>query len=226
MRPLITLTCQLITLWLCSIAVQADKDADRAEGRKPLKAVNIKYMLRTYCRASSKIVDEKAFGGFGPSENHPRPLNKTHAKLKLPSGKLTLLALPSSRVPFWKKYEGFRLLLVNKTGQRIAILAQDSAVNIIREARDAKGKWRPLEYMPGTFCGNSYHRVMFDTNQHWEFTVPRYSGSVKTQMRFRVSIGRQAKPIYSNTFEGSINVEQFSVKQAYKRKSLMDPRTD
>lgn len=219
-------TLPLVLLLLLGCTGTRADDADRSDGKKPLKKIEIKHMLRTYCWAGSTIRDSEALGGFGPSKNVPRSLGKAHARLKLPQGKLTLLARPDRRKTLWKKYEGFELMLVNRTGKRVAITAQDSALDIVCEAQDAGGKWRAVEYMPGTFCGNSYHRVLCDDGQYWSFVVPRYHGRLKTRLRFRLRVHRKATPIYSNVFEGSVHPEQFTVKRPYERQGLMDPRTD
>ena len=48
-----------------------------ASGQEPrpttLKDLNFDFMLRGYFYAGSRIADKNALGGFGPSENFPRP---------------------------------------------------------------------------------------------------------------------------------------------------------
>ena len=45
-------------------------------------------------------------------------------------GKLSLVALTGQRTPFWKQYEGFRLMLVNKTGKQVATSAWKTKYNV------------------------------------------------------------------------------------------------
>jgi hypothetical protein len=184
-----------------------------------LKPVDVKYMLRGYCFAGSRP-DPKALGGYGTSDNHPRKLTdkdmKTHASV-------SLVACPEQTVPFGKSARGFRLFLVNRTSGEMAFDASDSRLSIVQEALDSTGKWRAIEYLPSSFCGNSYHRVFLPRRTFWQFVAPAYSGTQKTKLRF-VLLGKE--PIYSNEFEGSINPEQFTKKQGHQPTDIMDPYSD
>ena len=176
-----------------------------------LKAVDIKYMLPGYCHAGSRP-DPKAPGGYGSSDNNPRRLTDKSIGT---DGSISLLAFPDQAVPFGQSSRGFRLLLVNRTSSEAAFRATDSQLAIIQEALDSTGKWRPIEYLPRSFCGNSYHQVFLPRNACWQFAAPSYSGPLKTKLRF-VLQGKQ--PIYSNEFEGSINPEQFTGMQGAERR--------
>lgn len=176
-----------------------------------LKAVDIKYMLPGYCHAGSRP-DPKAPGGYGSSDNNPRRLTDKSIGT---DGSISLLAFPDQTVPFSQSSRGFRLLLVNRTRAEAAFPASDSRLAIIQEALDSTGKWRPIEYLPSSFCGNSYHQVFLPRNAYWQFAAASYSGSQKTKLRF-VLQGKQ--PIYSNEFEGSINPEQFSEVQGTEQR--------
>jgi hypothetical protein len=182
-----------------------------------LKPVDIKHMLPGYCHAGSRP-DPKAIGGYGNSDNNPRRLTDKSIGT---DGKVSLLALPDQAVPFGQSSRGFRLLLINRTKAEVAFPASDARLSIIQEALDSKGTWRPIEYLPRSFCGNSYHRVFLPRNAYWQFAPPSYSGPQKTKLRF-VLQGQQ--PIYSNEFEGSINPEQFTKKQGHEPISRALPR--
>ena len=121
-------------------------------------------------------------------------------------GTLSLVALPSDQVPFANKYRGFKLLLINRSGAEAAFSASDSRIPIICEAKDESGQWKEIEYLPGSFCGNSGHRVFLPDGHYWEFASPAYSGGIKTKMRFKF-LG--APLLYSNEFDGDINIKQF-----------------
>lgn len=181
-----------------------------------LKEINVNHMIRGYCFAGSRT-DTKAPGGFGSSDNAPQKLG---GRTDGTNGAISLVALPQESATFGKSYRGFRLLLVNRTKSEAAFRASDSRLSIIQEARDEKGEWRPIEYLPSSWCGNSYHKVFLPAGKFWEFAAPAYTGSFKTRLRF---VLQGETPIYSNEFEGRINPAQFTQKQGHTPSNLMDP---
>ena len=74
-----------------------------------------------------------------------------------------------------------------------------------------------IGYAPGSWCGNSYHIVTLPANKAWVFIAPIYTGMIKAKLRF--VLGK----ITSNEFMGSINKEQFTIKQGHIPTSIMDP---
>ena len=185
-----------------------------------LERADIQFMLRGYFFARSAIPDREAPGGFGRSGHEPKRLRQDLSK-----GRLHLIARPDRKVAFGGRYEGFQVILANTTGRTVRLDASDSRLAIVREARDPDGRWRPIEYLPSSWCGNSYHRVFLPRNHYWSFTAPRYSGSTETTMRFVLEddyFGR----VTSNEFPGTVNPEQFSVKQGHTPNGLMDPYLD
>ena len=58
--------------------------------------------------------------------------------------------------------------------------------------------------------------------EYWEFTAPRYSGSIESKLRFALRLD-DGETIYSNEFDGSINPEQFTVQQGHTPTDIMDP---
>lgn len=180
--------------------------------------VNVKFMVRGYCYAGSTIKDEEALGGFGRSRNMPKKIATDAAKS---AGKCYLLAQPKVVTNIGKD-KGMRLLLVNGTRDTVAFNACDSRLSIVQEAKDKSGKWKPIEYLPSSWCGNSYHRVMLAAGEFWEFSAPRYDGTMTTQLRFRLTEDGKTL-LVSNEFDGKINPAQFSVKQPYNPENLMDP---
>ena len=176
-----------------------------------LKPLEAQFMLSGYCHAGSRK-DNAAPGGYGRSDNLPKRRGEkpwgTEAQLSLVAlpAETVPFALPAESVPFEKQYQGFRLLLVNRTADEVAFRACDSRLYIICEARDETGHWKASERLPWSGCGNSHHRVFLPSDQYWEFAAPVYSGNFKTKLRFHLE-GKQ--PIYSNEFEGYINPAQF-----------------
>ena len=190
---------------------------------KPLEDLNIDFMLRGYFYAGSKVEDKNALGGFGTSQNFSKAIE---SNLNAPQGKVSLVALPDEVTVFAEKHKGMKLLLVNATNEQAAFPASDSRLYIVQEALDTDGKWKPVEYLPSSWCGNSYHTVFLGANEYWEFAAARFTGKFKTKLRFRLD-ERKSKnektAIYSNEFDGSINKEQFTNQRPYNPSSIMDP---
>jgi len=162
-------------------------------------------------------VDKKATGGFGTSGNSPkRVMDRKIGR----DGQVVLVALSQEQVPFNRNYRGLRLLLVNLTKREAEFPATDSQLNIVQEARDARGKWRPIEYLATSWCGNSDHRVFLPSGHYWEFAAPAYTGSIKTKLRF---VLQGKNPLYSNEFDGSINLSQFTEKRYKPTGGIANP---
>lgn len=170
-----------------------------------LKAINETKMAEGGCWAGSKIVDKEALGGFGPSDNYPVKVTKDTPG---EADKLALVFLTDDTVPCRGTFQGIPLLLINKTGKTIAFPAEDSRLSVVQEALDKNGRWRPIEYLPSSWCGNSLHRVFLPSGQYWVFTVPRYYGDFETKLRARLQISEK-EVIYSNEYEGGISRSQF-----------------
>lgn len=116
-----------------------------------------------------------------------------------------------------------RLLLVNGTDDTVAFDACDSRLSIIQEAKDESGEWRAIEYLPRSWCGNSYHRVLLSSGESWAFPAPRYDGALTTNLRFRLMDEGGETLLVSNEFKGKINTEQFELKQSFTPDAVMDP---
>jgi len=189
-----------------------------ASGAADLKDVNVKYMLRGYCYAASPT-NTAAPRARPPDSNVPKPLGQNSYGA---AGELSLVVLPREEVPFNKEYRGFRLLLVNRTGSETNLVSCDGRLSIIQEALRGEGLWTPVEYMPASWCGNSYCGVTLPAGHYWEFAAPRYTGTIKVPLRFVLETGEGPR-ITSQEFYGSVNPEQFTVKQGHNANNLMDP---
>ena len=185
--------------------------------------VKIDFMARAYFAASSP--KSEGLGGNATSDNMPRPVATLDKTLRLVDD-LQLLALDDQDTSF-DKYDGFRVLAVNATNKPIEFNAQDSLLDIIHQAIDQSGKWADIEYMPRSWCGNSYHTLSLPAKSYWEFTAPRYDGSYQTKLRIRLTIqinnDEAARVVYSNEFTGRIDPRQFSDRQGHVPQSIMDP---
>lgn len=211
----------LFALLFVSLSISALGQEGRSHG--PLKDLDVDFMMRGYFYAGSKVLDQNAPGGFGTSDNFPKAIEPA---MNVRRGEISLVAEPGEEVAFGEKYRGMKVLLVNATQEEVAFSASDSRLYIVQEALDRDGKWKPIEYLPASWCGNSYHRVFLGANQYWEFAAARYTGRFKTKLRFRLDERKsetETMTIYSNEFEGGVNPKQFTVKQGHKPTSIMDP---
>lgn len=197
-------------------------------GAKPLE---VKERIGGFYSAVSKLKNTDTRDGIGVRWNWPKELgNKNWGA----AGTLALVAFPDEHVAFGK-HRGFALRLVNRGKGPVAFEACDSAMYIVQEARDDKGRWREIEDTPCSWCGNSYHQVTLAANEYWEFAAPAYQGAVKTKIRFRLDAGsgrgRHTKDnwIYSNEFDGAVSKAQFfmgaaapEVRRAFASKNAKD----
>ena len=187
-----------------------------------LKNIDIQFMLRGYFYASSSIVDKDAPGGFGGSENEAKEISQ-NKQLQSTHG-LKLIIDTTSHIVFAEKFKGQKVYLSNQSGIDTGFEASDSRLSIVAEAF-YKGSWKPIEYLPSSWCGNSYHKVYLKNNEYWEFNVPRYLGQIKVKLRYRLDTG-QGSILYSNEVTAFINKKQFSVKQGHYPNGIMDPYND
>lgn len=127
--------------------------------------------------------DPQAIGGYAKSDNAPRLV-----RLNTPgtSGRLSIIVLPREVTAIEKRYRGFRVLVVNKSGEEITFPALNSALKLVREARLPDGSWLWLDEEPRAFCGNSIHNVFLPPGHYWELAAPVTSGTHRVTMRFRL----------------------------------------
>lgn len=213
MKTILTLLFSIITISL-------------TQAEQPLKDLNVKWTSRANCLAGSNMEDKQAPGGFATSENMPQSIP---TNLPPQTGKLSLFVHTNEIIPFATSYKGYALYLLNNTSETVPFQASDSRLSIIRQAMDTDGKWKPIEYLPQSWCGNSFHKVFLKKTQCWKFPVPIYHGTQKTKFRFILKSGHgtgggtESPVLISNEFEGSLNPEQFTVKEGHKPSNLMDP---
>lgn len=188
-----------------------------------LKELNIKFMLRGYFYAGSNIEDTTAPGGFGGSSNKPKLMVNETAQLD-DLKDISLFVDTNMHTNFADGYKGYKLFLVNKSGNTISLQASDSRLYITAEVYWG-GTWQPIEYLPSSWCGNSYHLVFLGNNEYWEFDIPKYHGNRKTKLRYKLSRGKEGI-IYSNEIITYFNKQQLTIKQGHKPRGIMDPYND
>ena len=207
-------------LLIVSLSICAGGQDKRSGSLEELK---VDFMMRGYFFAGSRIEDKQALGGFGTSQNLPKAIDH---KMSVSKGEISLIAKPDEAAIFAEKYKGLKVVLINGTNERVGFPASDSRLYIVQEALDGGGKWKPIEYLPSSWCGNSYHTVFLGPHEYWEFAAARYTGKFKTRLRFRLDwpkSGTEKTTIYSNEFEGSVNAHQFTIQQGHKPTDIMDP---
>lgn len=127
-----------------------------------------------------------------------------------PADRISLVALTAS-VTTVDGHRGFMVVLANHTRETARFESQDSRLNIVREAVDVDGKWKPIEYLPHSWCGNSYYSVELPAGYSWSFAAPQYGGSFRTRMRFVLK--QNGLTLISNEFEGTMRRGQFTREQ-------------
>lgn len=191
-----------------------------------LGKANIDFMRRGHFYANSRY-HETDLGGFGGSDNTLKSINKTH---NFPENSISLLVRNNGS-------KGINIFLTNTTKEVADFDAQDSRLYMKVQALDKKGDWRDIEYLPSSWCGNSYHILSLNPNQYWEFSEPVSEGDFKTKFRIELKHfnpsdksetgrNRKQKVIYSNEYVGSVNPGQFWRKQDYSPGGIMDPYID
>ncbi len=113
------------------------------------------------------------------------------------------------------------LYLINNTGEKICLNAQDSRLYIKLLAKDFLGRWLPIEYIPSSWCGNSYHTVCLEDQNLWKFRSNNFKGRYRTDLKYVLLL--KNGEIFSNVFSGYVNTGQFLSKETYLPVSLMDP---
>lgn len=190
---------------------------------------NIDYMLRGHFYAHSKS-DEDDLGGFANSDNSPQKIDKSLPSKK---GSLSVFVDTAKNEIIGSLYNGYRVYVMNGSKKEIAFPAQDSRLYMKVQAMDLKGDWRDIEYLPTSWCGNSYHTLTLESNYLWTFLTPVFDGAFKTKLRIELKYKNSAasgqdneQTVYSNEFESRINPGQFWNKTAYNPNGIMDPYND
>jgi hypothetical protein len=164
-------------------------------------------MLRGYFYAASSVEDTISLGGFGGSDNLPKKIESIY----LPGGNQVILYIDTTQKTIINgEYNGYKIYLANTTSEHVAFAASDSRLSIIAEVYH-EDVWKPIEYLPSSWCGNSYHFVYLNKNEYWEFNVPKYTGKINSKLRYKLKYGDN-NFIYSNEIPVSFNKDQLENK--------------
>lgn len=193
-----------------------------------LDTLDIDYMSRGsfYARSESQANDQ-SYGGWGGSKNGSNTITQ---EMSFPKNKFTIEIRTTDTLHLEGKWMGYKVFVANNSTDTFRFDAQDSRLYMNMQAVDKQGVWRDIEYLPSSWCGNSYHVIALDPKQYWSFQTPLYKGSNPTRLRLKLMVkrkkGDKGYELYSNEIKGSINPAQFWRKQEYYPNGLMDPYND
>ncbi len=200
---------------------------------KQVENLNIDFMKRGYFYAYSKP-DKNDLGGFASNNNGPSKNKKTK---NFTPGVLSVSVRTDHRETIDNRYQGIPVFVANATKKKLYFDAQDSRLYMKVQALNNNGEWRDIEYLPSSWCGNSYHKLSLKPGKYWKFKMPVYEGDFNTKLRVELEYcdpddkskdnwERKTLKIYNNEFDGSINPGQFWRKQDYTPAGIMDPYND
>ena len=128
--------------------------------------------------------------------------------------------VPGPQISEWtdknrKMVNAYPVYIWNPTNKTTSIPVQGVATEIIQEAKDEKGNWRPIEFWLSGFCGNGMWDYVLKPNYYVITSVYKYSGEFETDLR--IKFRRGTKVFYSNSFRGKINKTQFDPDEYFNR---------
>ena len=125
---------------------------------QPLAALHIDYMNRGYFYAASPHVEALAgLGGWGESGNLFKRMTGLDG---FAFDSLSIRVEASEEALFLGQYPGMKLFVANTRQDTSFFSAQDSRLFLKLQAKDQRGEWRDIEYLPNSWCGNSYHTLI------------------------------------------------------------------
>jgi hypothetical protein len=188
-----------------------------------LDSCNVSYQFRGNCYAYSSEKYSKTSNGEAHSLNLAHRTDSSFSK-----DSIYLYLNFNELTTYSKGYLGHKLYLVNNSNKPVNFSGQDSRLNIVAEAMDKSGNWRPISYLPSSWCGNSYHSITLGGNEYWEFKIPVFTGNYKTKLRYVLSGEKDIPSLVSNEIEVLINKNQFDTetKEGHNPNGLMDPYND
>jgi hypothetical protein len=184
------------------------------------KDLDIDYMLRGHMYANSSIIDSTALGGYRKSGNQAKSVQNQFS-----TKKGVFLKIDTTEVvTINKENNGYHFYIGNKSDSILKLSASDSRFYVIAEVF-YENKWQAIEYLPSSWCGNSYHIVYLNPNEYWEFEIPKFKGNINSKLRYRLMIENNVYK-YSNEITISFNKGQLSQKEGHNRNGIMDPYND
>lgn len=182
--------------------------------------LNSKHLRVAQIYAASALIDSTAPGGFGRSYNVPQSIETRFAKQE----GLFLWIDDQQLATSNSTYNQYNLYIGNKSIAVVAFVASDSRLSVVAEVY-YQDKWQAIEYLPSSWCGNSYHKVYLKPSQYWAFQVPKFTGTIATKLRYSLRLPNNTY-LYSNEIATSINKEQFNKEEKPSSNNIMDPYKD
>ena len=205
-------------------------------------AYDIDFMQRGYVYVS------------GENTGHPSPYGAAPELIpavhSFPQRGISVMVVNESETTIDNEIKGMPVFIANTSSDTMAFNAQDGRLYMKMQALDTEGNWRDIEYLPSSWCGNSYHTILLPGNHLWKVNAIKYGGSFKTKLRMELKCidlsdttgdvheakqrrisryrfrNKREITIYSNVFDGSINPGQFWRKREYFPNGIMDPYND
>ncbi|HEY1547964.1 MAG TPA: hypothetical protein VGG28_09090 [Kofleriaceae bacterium] len=168
--------------------------------------VRVDHPLMSRYHAFAPSPPEDHSGGNYESHNTAKPLASYRDATSL-GDTLVVLAL-SDQARAFGPFDGFRVIVANASRATIVFPATDSALAMVAEARDPSGAWKPIEQLPNSWCGNSYHRMALQPGTLWEVVAPHYDGDFATKLRLRID--SENGSTYSNEWYGRVALAQLA----------------
>jgi len=186
----------LIVLYAMEVALFPKKVINIKTNQETFEVLDVHFKLRANKLAIGR---NKESNGWYVSENEPQKIDKKildkEVFLQIDENEFTLVE---------DKFIANKLYLVNNSSKEICLPAQDS-----------------IEYIPNSWCGNSYHEICIEHGELWEFPSLQFKGRHKTKFRYKLEYGENE--LISNEIEGYVNNGQFINKQKYFPIDLTDP---
>ena len=184
------------------------------------ECLNVDYKIRGYFYAGTSMIDTISPGGYYTAPNSPKIIPRFIRHYGVPKA-FQIVVKTDETAPFTEKIAGFKVYVMNKSYEVVDLSAQDSRINMVRQVF-YEGTWKDVEYLPSSWCGNSYHTVYSKPDSYWEFIAPCFEGDIEATFRFKLDVDGE-NTIYSNEFAGSFNIAQLTEEQGYTPQNIMDP---
>lgn len=194
-----------------------------------VRALDIDYMKRSYFVAYSSPIPT-----YSTTRNYATRIEKNS---NFTNQGLSVKVSQPPVDTFGTAISGFHVDVVNSSNDTFYFNSSDHCLSMLVQAENKEGEWTNIEYLPTSWCGNSYNTLHLKPGELWQFTTPCYKGSLNTKLRIALEyvnpedvtksrFNRRIITLYSNEYDGSVNPAQFWRKQEYTPNGLMDPYND
>lgn len=110
-------------------------------------------------------------------------------------------------------FKGYPVSIGNYSNYGKSIFIKEFGIEIVQEAKDKAGNWKPIEISMVFMCGMGFYTKVLKPGEEIITSVFKYKGNYKTLLRLKL-ISRN-HIIYSKPFRGSINYAQFDLQKIH-----------